>query len=178
MAVVLVGDVRVGDELPHVSVLALEVEPAPHVPVVDLAVCPRSGAAAEGDALILDALQHRVKLLVRGQEGVVVGVRVIRVVEVERQRIVDLDRGEVAPGPVVLQSEDAGDELARILSCRRRARLCGPSLQWHGVPPYRPLVLVWVVAPAGSLSGLHSASGLPGVPTAAAPPANLDQHVP
>ena len=80
-------------------VLALEVKPAPLVQVVDLPVRPRARPAPEGDPLVLDPLQDRVELLVRGQEGVVVGARAVRAIEVQRQYVVDLDRREVPPGP-------------------------------------------------------------------------------
>ena len=100
-----VGYVRVSDDLPYVAVLALEVEPPALVQVVDLAVRARAGTAPEDDAFISDALQDRVELLVRGEEGVVIGLRVVGVVEVQRQNIVDLDRREVAPWALVLQTE-------------------------------------------------------------------------
>ena len=89
-------------------VLAFKVEAATPVLVVDLAIRPRAGAAPEGDALVPDAPEHRIEFLVGSQEGVVVGARVVRVVEIESQRVVDLDRGEVSPSPLVFKSEDAG----------------------------------------------------------------------
>ena len=84
-------------------VLALEVEPAPLVQVVDLPVRPRARPAPEDDSLVHDPLQDSVELLVRGQEGVVIGTRVVRVIEVQSQYVVDLDRREVTPqGPSYL----------------------------------------------------------------------------
>lgn len=59
-----VGDVCVGNDLPHVTVFAVEVEPTSLVKVVDLAICPRAGTASEGDALVLDALENGVELFV------------------------------------------------------------------------------------------------------------------
>ena len=69
-------NIRVRNNLPHMPVLALEVKPAPLVQVVDRPVRPRARPAPEGDPLVLDPLQDYVKLLVRGQEGVVIGTRV------------------------------------------------------------------------------------------------------
>ena len=51
-----VGDVRVSDDLPNVPILALEVEPAPLMPEIDLAVRPRARPASKWDALVLDTL--------------------------------------------------------------------------------------------------------------------------
>ena len=65
----LIRNTRVRNNLPHVPVLALEVEPAPLVQVVELPVRPRARPAPEGDSLVPDPLQNRVELLVRGQEG-------------------------------------------------------------------------------------------------------------
>ena len=39
-----------------------------------------------------------------------VGARVIRIVEVQRQNVVHLNRGEMSPSLVVFRPEDAGDQ--------------------------------------------------------------------
>ena len=39
--------------------------------------------------------------------------KLVTVVEVQRQRVVDLDRGEVVPKPCVLDTEDARDKPGR-----------------------------------------------------------------
>ena len=52
-----VRDVGVRDYFPDVAVLAFEVEAAALVPVVDLAVGSRAGAAAERNALVLHSLE-------------------------------------------------------------------------------------------------------------------------
>ena len=108
---VLIRNIRVRNNLPHMPVLALEVKPAPLVQVIDFPVPPRARPAPEDDPLVPDPLQDRVELLVRGQEGVVIGAGIVRVIEVQRQYVVDLDRREVPPGPLVLQPEQPGDEL-------------------------------------------------------------------
>ena len=72
-------------------VLALEVKTTSLVQVVDLPVRPRARPAPEDDSLVLDPLQDRVELIVQGQEGVVIGARVVGVIEVQRQYIVDLN---------------------------------------------------------------------------------------
>ena len=92
-----------------------EVEAAALVTVVDLAVVVGLRAAAERHALVLDPLEDRVELLVGGQERVVVAVDLPPVVEVHRERVVELHRGEGPPRALVLQAEDARDELRRRL---------------------------------------------------------------
>ena len=76
-----------GDDLPDVPVFALEVESPTLVKVVDLPIRARARAAPEYDTLVLDALQDRVEFFVRSQKGVVIGSRVVRVVEVQRQYV-------------------------------------------------------------------------------------------
>ena len=114
-------------------VLALEVKPTPLVQVVDLPIRPRARPAPEDDPLVPDTLQDRVELLVRGQEGVVVRARVVRVIEVQRQYVVDLDRREVPPGSLVLQPEHSSDEL-RGLHLVVGGHDCVVQLQRHGGP--------------------------------------------
>src|SRR5262249_46279966 len=63
----------------------------------------------------LDAVQDRVELLVRDDEGVVMVLDDGAVVEVQRQRLVHLHRREGAPRPLVLQAEDLGEEPRRSL---------------------------------------------------------------
>ena len=94
----LIGYIRVSNNLPHMPVLALEVEPTPLVQVVDLPVRPRARPAPEGDPFVPDPPQDRVEFVVRCQECVVIGARVVRVIEVQRQYVVDLDWREVPPG--------------------------------------------------------------------------------
>ena len=85
----LLRNIRVRNNLPNMPVLALEVKSTPLVQVVELPVRPRARPAPEDDPLVLDPLQDRVDLPVRGQEGVVVGARVVRVIEVQRQYVVE-----------------------------------------------------------------------------------------
>ena len=103
------------DDFPHVAVLALEVEAPALVLVVDLAVRARAGPTAVHHALILDASQDLVELLVGGEERVVVGARLLlaffQVIEVEGELVVDLHRSEVAVGAVVREPEHPRDEL-------------------------------------------------------------------
>ena len=80
-------------------VLALEVEPPPLVQVVDLPVRPRARPAPEDDLFVLDPLQDRVELLVRGQEGVVIGAGIVRVIESNVNRSLTLTGAKCPQGP-------------------------------------------------------------------------------
>ena len=53
------------NNLPNVPILTLEIELPPWCASIALPVRSRTGPAAERHALVLDALEHRVKLLVR-----------------------------------------------------------------------------------------------------------------
>src|SRR5262249_43748869 len=89
-------DVGVGDELPAVAILVAEVEATAVVAVVDLHVVLRARAAAVLEACLFHAAEDGIEVLVRHQEGVVVALEVLAVVEVQREVLVDLHRGEVA----------------------------------------------------------------------------------
>ena len=61
----LISNIRVGDDLPDVAVLALEIEPAPSMVVVNLAVPPGARPAPEDYFFVLYALQDGVELFIR-----------------------------------------------------------------------------------------------------------------
>ena len=57
--------IRIRNQLPNMPILTLEIKPPPLVRVIYLPIRSRPRAAAKRHALVLDALEHRVKLLVR-----------------------------------------------------------------------------------------------------------------
>jgi hypothetical protein len=90
------------------------------VAVVDLHVVLRARAAAVLEAGLLHAAEDGIEVLIRHQEGVVVALEVLAVVEVQREVLVDLHRGEVAEEAGVLQAHDVGYEPSRLLFVLRR----------------------------------------------------------
>jgi len=72
--------------------------------VIDLHVFAVSGATAVNDRLVLDALRDVVKLGVTDDDGIVAGLEVLGVVEVQTEVVVNLDRGKVTPRPLVLEA--------------------------------------------------------------------------
>ena len=91
-----------------------EINAATAAPVVGLTVLEGEGAAPVDDPFGPDATEDLVELLLTDLERVVVPLEVLSVVEVERQRIVQPDGGEVAQRLAADQAEDPGEELRRL----------------------------------------------------------------
>jgi Trk K+ transport system NAD-binding subunit len=73
----------------------------------------RSGATAIGDTLGLDAVEDRVELGLADPEGIVVVLEIAALVEIEGQRLVDLDRREMGMRAVVFEPEDPREKPGR-----------------------------------------------------------------
>ena len=71
------------NHLPNVPILTLKIESPPSARMIALPIRPRPRPASERHAFVVDALERRIKLLVRRWEGAVVGTWVIRIVEVQ-----------------------------------------------------------------------------------------------
>ena len=97
----------------HVAVRIAEIEAAAAAAVVDRHVLERTRAAAIDDAVFLDAREDRVELGRAYLEGIVVVLEAGIGVEIERQSVVDADRGEVGHRAGIAEAEDAGKKPRR-----------------------------------------------------------------
>src|SRR5712691_444418 len=95
-----------GQNFENVPVRVLKIDAAAAAPVVDLHVGARARPAAIGDPLLLDARENRVELRVAHLEGIVMHLEIAALVEIEGQRLVDLDRREMGMRTVVFEPEN------------------------------------------------------------------------
>src|SRR5450631_4336685 len=82
-------------DLQQMAIRILEVEPASAQSMVDCHVIGRTRAAAVSKPLVFDPLEDRIELRVAHFEGVVMRFETRARVEVQDQRVVQPDRGEV-----------------------------------------------------------------------------------
>src|SRR5690242_977478 len=94
------------------AVRVAEVDAAAAAPVVELAVVQAPRCAAVGNFGFLNAAEDGVEVAVADVKRVVMAFEVRVVVEQQRQRLVDLDRREVA-GAAALEPENLGKEFRR-----------------------------------------------------------------
>ena len=57
--------IRARNHLPNVPILTLKIEPPPSARMIALPIRPRPRPASERHAFVVDALERRIKLLVR-----------------------------------------------------------------------------------------------------------------
>src|SRR5581483_11326725 len=105
--------------LQHMPRGIAEVESAPALPAVDLAVLERKGAAAIGDAFLLDAGEDRVELGLADLERVVMALEAFLDGEVERERVVDAHFSEMPATALIAKAEDAREEPRTLLLVTR-----------------------------------------------------------
>src|SRR5262249_28288994 len=84
-----------GQHFQHMAIRVKEVEAAATATVVDRHVVQRARPTAVGDALLTDPVENIVERRLVYLEGVVVAFEFGLVVEVQRQRVIDLNRSEV-----------------------------------------------------------------------------------
>src|SRR5258708_4018346 len=93
------------------AVRVLEIKPATAMPMIDLHIGPGTGTAAVGDILVFDSGEDRIEFRVGNLEGVMVRFELAALVEIERQRVVDLHRCEVRDRTGIFEPKDARKEL-------------------------------------------------------------------
>src|SRR4029077_20761363 len=92
--------------LHHVPVRIAEIEPAPAAPMIDLHVVERARPAAIGDAFLLHPRENPVERALVDLERVVMAFERGIVVEIERQRFVDLERREMRNRALIREAQD------------------------------------------------------------------------
>src|SRR5262249_39317161 len=115
-----VGGYLRGEHFEHVPVRIAEIEAAAAAPAINLHVVKGAGTAAISNALGAHAFEDLVELRLTDLESVVVALKVRIVVEIKRQRVVDLQRSEVRQRALVAQAQDAGEEARGCLLVVRR----------------------------------------------------------
>ncbi len=103
------ASLRHGHQFEHVSVRIAEIDAAPAIPVVELAVFEAPWRAAVSDVLSFDAAQDGVEIAVADMESEMMALEFVGVVEQQRQRFADFDRREMV-GAAALEPEYAGEK--------------------------------------------------------------------
>src|SRR5437667_2061862 len=104
---------RVADreDLPQVAVVVLPVEIPPTEAGIDLHVVLATGAASIREPARLDPAEDGVEVVITDVKAVVMALELLAPCEIDRQRVVDVDRLERLTRRVPRDVEQAGQEL-------------------------------------------------------------------
>src|SRR5262249_20014368 len=105
--------VRDGENLPEMSVAVFPVDVLAAEATVDQHVVLAARAAPVRESRGLDAAEDRVEVGVAHAEAQMVALELLAVGEVEGQRLIDVDRRELAPRLFPADTQEVGQELRR-----------------------------------------------------------------
>jgi hypothetical protein len=98
----------------------LEIDPTSATPGVDLHILLRKRTTAVRNGGFLDSAEDGVELSVAYMESVVMHLKVIPIIEIERERFVDSNWREMTHGALVFEPEHVSEKLRRLLLVVRR----------------------------------------------------------